>query len=330
MALKFPTNVYAKLLGASWLDAQSKISAFCRVRFDSVITANSQFIFRYRLGTTGDQISIRKDVTTNKLKLSMTAGGALVTKESVSALVAGTIYAIGISWEKNNANGLKLFIAGAEEGSGGSTTSQTGDLNAGSGDLFIAARPATPAAEFGICTIETFGLWTGHNLTLAQHLLLSGGAWPHQIGSLPRPALFLPCFQQLLTRIPDLSGNGRSIESSGIVGTILDGAQLGQWMDPDSWSSGGSQEGSGGGAPAPNPWTLDQEVTKPTAAATVAGLTNGTVYEFYVSALDNDGNESSPSSTVEATPAAPAAPPVATPIGWRRKRRFSKYRSSQQ
>lgn len=65
------------------------------------------------------------------------------------------------------------------------------------------------------------------------------------------------------------------------------------------------------GAPAPNPWTLHATYTHPTVAATVSGLTGGTDYEFYLTAVDEAANESNPSATVEAE--AQAAQIVHTP-----------------
>lgn len=49
---------------------------------------------------------------------------------------------------------------------------------------------------------------------------------------------------------------------------------------------------------------LVQTVTSPTSTATLTGLTNGTTYSFYVTAVDTSGNVSSPSNTISLTPTA--------------------------
>lgn len=323
MAIKFPTAVSGRLAGASWLDAQSQLSMFARVRFDAITTANKQYVFQYRLGSSGDQFSLRKDSTSDKFRASVTAGGALVTKDSASVLAASTIYNVAMSWQKNIANGLKLFLGGAEDGAGNSTTSQTADLNASSGDLVISARPGT--FDYGVCTIETFILWTGYNIALAEYLALSDGAWPHQLALAPQPAIFLPCWEELLTELTDQSSNGRAVP---ITGSTLAGGLLGQLLDPMEFDAGRS---AGVSVVVPNAWTdWVPDILHPNGTGLITGLSNGIPYEFKVAAIDASGNVGADSAIVQATPVVPAPSVSSLAVPWRRTRRHTKYKASQQ
>jgi hypothetical protein len=181
-------------------------------------------------------------------------------------------------------------------------------------------------------SIEWFSIFPGVLLTAAQFVMLGRGVWPQLIGA-GKPAIFFPMFPQLLTRITDWSGNGRTIESGGITGTLSSTGLLGQVQDFAPQPAAASMSASGGASP--NPWGLDQEVpatpaTGLPAAASITGLSNGTIYQFKVNAVDHDGLESSDSNVVEATPAAPAPGPSTSLAPWKRQRRFSKYRPSQQ
>jgi hypothetical protein len=258
------------------------------------------------------------------------SGVPFVAVNATTVMVAGTIYDFALTWEKNNATGLKLYLNGALEDDDSTTTQTTDYSSVSPNELYVGARNG--GFEYGIVTLEHLGFWTGHVLTTAQIAALRAGCWPHMIG-LPRPALWLPMFPQLTSRIPDLSGNSRSIEAAGITGTLSAAGLLRQWMDPGSVGAGGGK-GAAGAVP-PNPWTLLATIEKPSpgqpppATYVAGGLTNGVAYQFHVTALD-DVNESTISNVVEATPSAPAPPEITTPLPWRRSRRYSKYRPSQQ
>lgn len=331
MALQFPNLKYAQI-SASWLDNVSSMSIMVRVRFDSINTASSQFIFRHRNGTTGNQFSLRKEIGVGSLiKASVTCDAAndVVLEESTTAMVAGTIHDIAMVWQKNVAapNGLRLWIDGVQEGGGSSTTTQTEDYNTTVGSLFLGARSGP--GEYGICTIERFAIFPGLVLTQGQIDAFRLGTWPCHIGDLPRPAAFYPMFSSDATRIQDYSGNGRTIESGGITGPLTTSPGMGLWMDPSQFGSGFISAPTSGGA-SQNPWTvLSPDIDVPITSALVSGLTNTITYEFKINTIDNQGNISPDSDVKEATPTSVTAT-TTTPVPWRRNRVLSKFRSGSQ
>lgn len=305
MAIKFLTSEFCYLGSASFLDGITALSVHFRVRFDTV-GAGSQFVFRHRLGTTGDQISVRKD-SGGKLRWSVTAAGTSSTRDSVFTPAAATVYDILLTWQQGQSTGMFIYLNGALDTSGTSTTGQ-GTYDSLGGNLVIAAResPLPSATEYGQCTLEHLTFWPGQVLTLAHALALYEGAWPHQL-AVPAPAIFLPMFGDQVATLIDWSGNDRKIidgasgntPPSDIIGGATEANYLRVIQDP--WPDQGAFVAAGASSGAsPNPWTLHQQYTHPTAAVTLSGLTPGTTYELKVTALDQATNESVDSEVVEA------------------------------
>lgn len=318
---------------ANFLDGQSQLSFFLRTRIDSLLAGQAEYIFAHPGSTS--KITLRKHETTEKLRFAVTVNSSSSqTREHATAPTEGTKYSIAGTWKQNDASGMVLYVDGAISGSAASTTSQNYQYDTGGGiDLRLGSYSA--GSSYGRCSLQDFMLWAGHILTSAQVASLHKGKPWWKVRGLPKPSVWYRFDGKLLSRIPDLSGRGRNVESSGIDAVTLptDG---GMWYPSTSLllprrSRYVNAAATGSGPPEPNPWTLvDQEILHPTAAALVTGLSNGTTYEFKVTALDLSGNESSDSAVAEVTPAAPAPPAVSYPIPWRRGRRISKYRSTSQ
>ena len=303
MAVKFLTSEFAYLAAASFLDNVTAMSVHFRVRFDTV-GAGSQFVFRHRLGTTGDQISVRKD-SGGKLRWSVTAAGTSGTRDSAFTPAAATVYDVLLTWQQGQANGMGIYINGVLDVLGTSTTGQ-GTYDTLGGNLTVAARenPLPAATEYGQCTLEHLTFWPGQVLTLAHALALYEGAWPHQI-AVPAPAIFLPLFGDQVATLIDWSGNDNKIidgnaPDSDIIGGATEANYLrviqDPWPDQGAFAAAGASVGG-----SPNPWLLyGTQMPHPAASLQLTGLTPGTTYELRLTAVDETGNESVESSTVEA------------------------------
>lgn len=323
MPWKFPSGSYVQRASQTYLDNLTVLSGAIRVRFDTVVTGNRQYVFQHRTGQSGNQFSLQKTLSSDKFRLTVTSDvtNDLIAKESTAAIVAGTVYDVGFVWKKNDANGLKLFLDGVEDASGASTTAHTENYNTNGGTLWIGKDAA---AQAGLCTIERFLLAPGVEY-LAQHFLeLRRGAWPHQL-NLPGFSAFWPFFGSLVTAVKDWSADDRNITSGEITGAPLGEEPMGLLGDP-SWGFGSTKLLASGGAPVPNPWIDDTpDVAEGTQSRIISGLTNGQVYQFKVRAIDDTGNISSDSLIVEATPTGVTSTP-ATTAPWRRGRRQTKWR----
>lgn len=304
MAVKFLTSEYAYMDPAGWFDGITACSVHCRVRFDTV-GASSQFIFRHRLGPSGDQISLRKD-SGGKLRWSVTAGGTATTRDSVFTPAAATVYDILCTWQQGQSTGMYLYLNGVLDSSGPSTTSQ-GTYNSLGGNLFLAAREqASPTAtEYGQCTLEHFTIWFGVVLDAGHALALYEGAWPHQL-AVASPAIFLPLFGDQAATLIDWSGNDRKIVDGATGGDpatdIIGGAVEANYLRPIQDPFPDDMAFTGAGAtvgPSPGPWVLGATISHPTASGTLTGLTPGTLYEVKVNAVDETLNESVDSAVVE-------------------------------
>ena len=139
MGFRFPDNTYAKYTAATFMDNVSQMSVVCRFKFTSIVASENQFLFRHRLGTSGDQFSLRKDSVANKLKASITRNGVVTLSESGAALVADTTYFGGMAWKVGDASGQVLFLDGSAVDTD-STSGQSGNYNTLGGDLAVAAR----------------------------------------------------------------------------------------------------------------------------------------------------------------------------------------------
>lgn len=329
MGVKLPDLKYVKYPMADFLDNQSQMSFAAWVRFDAIVSANKQYVFSHNGAS--QRVSLRKDSTSNKFRFSVTTAEGFVTNDSSTVIVAGTLYHVAGTWLQTNASGMKLYVNAVLETTT-NTTTQTTNYNSGGNVALVLGSRTDTGAEYGKCTVENFTLWPGVLLTLTQIQSLYYGDWPHQL-DLNRPGIFLPLFGSSVARLPDYSGNDRHIESGNINGAVADSI-VGRWMNPMPFAGGFAAAGVSVGG-SPNPWVLittpqANEVLHPTANYVNDGLTNGTVYEFYISTMDQGGNESQPSATVEATPVAPSVTVSALSVAWRRDRRFSKFRSQQQ
>lgn len=338
MAIKFLTSEYCYIGSTSWLDNVTAFSFHCRVRFDTLGTA-SQFVFRVRNGTSGDQISLRRDAVASSgdFRFSVTTNGGTQNKQIDSSFnpVAGTIYDITCTWQAGAASGMAIYINGVLDASGTDTTSQTlAYTTSGNGTLMIGARPSAPATEYGQCTLEHLAFWPGRVLDANRALALHQGARVHRIG-VPLPAAYYPMYDNQIATIIDQSGNDRKIVDGNAGGSpatdIIGGAANAPlrpiqpaWWDDVAWLQAAS---SGSGPPAENPWTAwTPDVDDPQDEVVITGLSNGTTYQFKVIAIDDTGNPSSDSAVVEATPTVVASS-VTTPAPWRRTRYLTKYRS---
>jgi hypothetical protein len=313
---------------ANFLDAHSEVSFFTRFRFNSINTGVSQYIFAH-VGAT-NKFSFRKNASDTYFRWSMTSGGVFVPSDDVVTPVADTVYSFAGRWKKNDASGMELWRDGTSEDTS-STTTQSSDYDSGgSVDLYVGAFSFNNA--YCKADIQELMLWTGHSLTQLQVTQLHQGFHWLEIPGLPKPAVWYDFEGRLLTRLPDRSGNGRHIEAATIdVSTPPTDGGILLPRSPRSIHVFGSskREAASGGGP-PNPWTFYEDVLHPVAASTVTGLTNTTTYEFKINAADESGNVSQDSAIVEATPTEPTPSVSDYRIPWKRPKRKSKYRSTQQ
>jgi hypothetical protein len=285
---------------ANWLDNISSLSFSVWCRIDTLHSpAENQGIFGHEGST--NYIRFQK-YTNDQWHFYIKSGG--VGKEvydSTASVVQGTIYHMAVTWEKASATGLKIYRNGTIVGSAVSTATQTADYNSGGNvDFYISGTKDNN--RIGHCTVESLAMWTNYVLDAGEVMALRWLGWPH-LATGKQPTAYWPMSQELLTRLPDISGNARHIEAATIDSSPTAGGLLGKYEDPSVLATGGYRQ-SAAGPPAPNPWTLLGNVTHPTATSTVTSLVNGTVYEFSVIAKDDatPANESTRSATVEATP----------------------------
>lgn len=300
MALTFPNYKSAYYPAADWMEGISAFSFAGWFRADTVTAGVRQYAFSH-YGST-NRISLRKDnAATEYWRFAVVSGGvSAVVDDTTGAVSAGTIYHLAGTWTPGSATGLAIYRNGALVTTA-STATQSGTYSTeGTIPMYLGARKAS--SDFGLCSIEGLSLWTDTVLTADQVAALYHGAWPHQIQA-PCAALWL-LDDVLLTSIPDYSGNGRHIESATIDGATAGGI-IGRAEDP-SWlgGPGGSGTSTVAGPADPDPWVLAATVTHPTTEAELLGLTPGTTYEFAVSAVDAQGEESTLSAAVEGTPTA--------------------------
>jgi hypothetical protein len=314
---------------ANFMDSQSVLSLCIRFQLNSINTGVNQYLVSHKGAT--NQFSIRKHSDDNKWRWSVTSGGTAVTCDDSSATPAiDTTYCLCGMWKKNDASGMEIWRDGVSRNTA-STTTQTSDYDSGgSVDLYVGARKFNDS--YGKCDVEEVWLWAGHELTLAQVQALNDGCHWLDIAGLPKPSAWWEFNERMLTRVPDRSGNGRSIESATIDSTHPPSA--GGIILPRSprciIAPASNHRVSVSGPAEPNPWTFWEDVLHPVAASTVTGLTNTTTYEFKVNALDQTANISADSAIVEATPSEPTPVTSDYRIPWKRPKRKSKYRSTQQ
>lgn len=297
MAIQFPVSNRAYYDNADWLDNCSAFSWAGWVRFDSIEAADYQFVWSHP-GVT-DRMEVYKKLSSPQyVRFQVLAGGVGVTvDDTTGAPSAGTKYHWAVTWQKNTSGGIKIYRNGSFVAQA-NTTSQTANYNSGgSVDLYLASKWAT---SYGRCTCEGWGFWAGTALSATQIAALYWAGWPH-LATCPKPSahwLFAP---DLLTRIPDCSGNSRHITSSWISSGVSAVGTMGKWEDPGQEPGGYHRQVAAGPSP-PDPWTLWSTVLHPTLTSLVTGLSNGTTYQFCASAVDTSSNESIKSDIVEATP----------------------------
>lgn len=296
MAVQFPTYKQAYYDNANWLDDVSSWSWASWVQFDSVAVGSRQTICGHYGAT--NRFYIRKTTGTPELfQASITSGGVYkAITDTTGAPVVDTAYHLAVTWEAGSATGLKIYRNGAYV-TAVSTSTQTANYNSGGNvDLYVGSLKKDTDTLRG--QIEGFGIWAGTVLTANQIAALYWSGWPHLAG-LPKPTVWWPGLGYN-GRIQDWSGNGRHIEAATIDATVAAASTIGQWDAP--WHSGGSSTQGAAGPAAPNEWTLFGTTTHPTVTLDVTGLVNDTMYDFAVTAVDDDANESVKSATVTATP----------------------------
>lgn len=308
MAWTFPTTKQAWYDNANFLDGISKLSISCWVRLDSMNTGTQQGILGHKGST--NYIYFQKTTNDEFHFYLTTAGISKQIYDTTADAVAATIYHLTVTWERGSATGLKIYRNGAQVGSAVDTTTQIVDYNSG-GNIDLYLNGVSDNNRLGYSSLENVAIWTGYVLDAGEVAALYYLGWPHLAVS-TAPAAYWRFDQELLTRVPDLSGNGRHIESGYFDSGVTAGGRLGKYEAP--WRGlSGAYRTAAAGPPAPNPWTFFETVTKPVATSTVTGLSNGTAYEFSVIATDDSDNESTRSAVVEATPSTSGITYVHTP-----------------
>jgi len=318
---------------ANFLDSQTELSFFLRARIDTLYALNSQVVLSHR--GAGNEWYVRKRGTApEQMQFRVITGGYYATAADTGwTPIAGEIHSWGGRWKKDTAvNGITIVRDGAT-GYEATTAGQTVTYDSGgSVDLYLGAYTYNNSPWRG--SIEDVMIWTGYSLTTAQIARLHAGYRWFEIVGLPRPAVWYPLNGGLIGRAPDLSGNNRHIEQATIEHYDLDvdGGVFAVNRPPPTigWSPSLPYRPVPAGTPSPNAWEFVGETVHPTVTKTVDGLTNGTAYEFTVTAVDSSGNESGYAPLIELTPSVPAPSVVTHPVPWKQPKRRSKYRSTQQ
>jgi hypothetical protein len=300
MALTFPNYASAYFPGASWMDNLSSFSFAGWFRADTVSAGVRQYAFAH-YGST-NRISLRKNNgATEYWRFAVVSGGVSATVDDTTvAVAAGTVYHLAGTWTPGSASGLAIYRNGTLVTTA-STASQSGPYaTEGTVPLYLGARKAS--SDYGLMTLEGLSLWTDTVLTADQVSALYHGSWPHQIQATPAAVYLLD--DELLTSIPDYSGQGRHIDAATISGATAGGI-IGRAEDP-SWlgGPGGSGTSTVAGPAEPDPWLLAATATHPVASVELLGLTAGTTYEVAVTAVDAQALESGYSAVAEVTPTA--------------------------
>ncbi len=296
MGLQFQSGKFAYYPNANFLDDCDSFSAAGWVRFDTVTTASKQYVFSFRGAT--NQISLRKESTSDNWKFSVTAGGVNVLNDIGPAIVQGQRYHVAVTWAKNATQ--KIYVDGTQLDSD-STTGHTVNFDSGGGTSFVWGAKTDTGVESGVCTLEGWVVLTGYVLSQSEISALKSAWWPHLAG-VPTGQFFFP-FTTGATAIKDWSGKARHITSATISASgVVDAPAFAPRLRPRR-SIGLPIYTGGGGATPPAAWTKwGSEPLHPTASVQLTGLTNGSTYEIKVTAVDNSGNESADSAIVEAIP----------------------------
>lgn len=301
MAWTFPTTKQAYFDNANWLDGITSLSFACDVRLDTFSAGVNQGIFGHTGST--NYFRFQKLGTTDLWNFYVTSGGIpKFVSDTTGSPAAGTIYHMAGTWVPGSATGLAIYRNGALVTTA-STATQSGAYNSG-GNVDLYLNSIAHDNRIGYCSLENLAIWINYVLDAGEVAALYWVGWPH-LAVAKAPAVFWQFNQELLTRLPDASGNARHIEAAQIDTGVTAGGLMGKYEDPwQGWSGGYRQ--SAAGPPAPNPWELAGTVNHPVVTKTVGGLTNTTTYEFSVIAKDNatPANESTRSTIVEATPSA--------------------------
>ena len=314
MGLKFDLNKFAQYPSASFCNNISSFSFSAWVRFDTITTGNKNYLFSHA-GVT-NQISCRKDSTTDKIRFSVTSGAVAVTKDSGSAVSAATRYHVAGTWQVNNASGIKLYLNGALDGSAGSTTTQTANYDSSDATTPIVLGGKTPTSNLGDLTLEGVHLWTGTILTASQIAALYY-CGHYYLAGLPIPEICYGLWNGI-TQIQDLSGHGRHITSGNISSTgVSDAGMFGRW---ERERVGGQHpvRVTAAGPPVSGPWILGATVSFAATGAMVSGLTEGVLYDLMVRAEDQVPNESADSAVSQAIAKSSAVTHVSSRVLLRR------------
>lgn len=302
MALTNAENETSYYPSANFLDNVSALSFSVWVKPTTIYEWQQYVISHY--GSTNRFVFYKKYGTGSYWRFAVTSGGYQVyADDSTDAVAVDTVYHIAGTWELNVAGGIKIYRNGSLVDSN-DTTSQSVNYSSGGGvSLSLMAQKDSAALDLP-GDYEGVAIWGGVALSAQQIKALYWSGWPHLAGC-PRPSVFYRLSRDYSGRIPDWSGNGRHIESAYCGASNVGAADIGKWEQPHFPISDQGLQGAAGPAP-PNPWTLWDTITHPTLTDTVTGLSNGTAYEFSLTALDDSDNESTRSATVEATPSGTA------------------------
>jgi hypothetical protein len=307
MSIIFPSAKFAQFPNADFLNSMASFSFACWVRYETITTANKQYAWSHAGAT--NQISCRKDSTSDKVRFSVTAGSVAVTRDSVAAISAATKYHLAGTWKPNDAAGMALYLNGALEGTSSTTTQSVSyDSLDATTPLCLAAKK--PSSDINGATVEALMIWKDRVLTAAQVLQLYYHGWPHLVG-LPAPAVSYPVLSGT-AQIPDASGNSRHIVAANISSGVTEGPVLGRWRAPRR--TGAMSLKAGAVAPSAGPWILDSSPAVGTTSKMISGLTPGTLYEVRVLAVDAAGNVSPDSALAQAYAQATIDPHVARPM----------------
>lgn len=307
MSVLLGSGNWLRLLNAAWLNGINAFSFGCWVSIPTITTAQKNYVWSHRGAV--NQISLRKDSTSDRFRFSVTCGGVAITRDSASTVVAaGAKYFVSGDWAANVATtGMRIFINGVQEQQTGTTT-QTGPYDSGASTtpLLIGAKNETAPEEL---LGSVGGLWIvlGRQIKAAQHLAAYEAGWPFLAGL--DADLYLPLDGgDRLTKFPDMSRSARHIVlPGGLQGTVAVGVPMGRGGPAKRKSASSRSVKAASVAPPPLPtgWTTAGIVAHPQTTIAILGLDPEKSYEVRVTArrtVLGGVVSSAPSGSVQARP----------------------------
>jgi len=284
------------------MNGVSAFSFSAWVRFETVDSAQEQYLWSHRGAT--NQVSMRKVVTSNVFRWSVTCGGVAVFRSGLVP-TAGQLYHVAGRWAAGSSFGMEMWVDGTSQGTTDTTAQVSVDYDSGDATTPLCVAARTPTLNLGRVDLENLIIWGNFEINQNEVRSLRYAGWPVMCG-ISRPLVQYLLDGGNLTYLPDLSGNGRHItDVSGSPSGPSDQGTRGKY-EAQVFPGGvlGRNVQGGTSAPPPNPFTFYGETNAPDVDLEVAGLTDGIPYEFYVTAIDASLNESAASAIVEATPQA--------------------------